>query len=78
MSETGFLYASAHKFVSLIIYSVFLFSNFANARVFDSLLHQIQLPQFGAFSKIFESKIVLNVKDYGAKGDGIEDDTQVR
>ncbi|XP_023761769.1 probable polygalacturonase At1g80170 [Lactuca sativa] len=76
MSETGFLYASAHKFVSLIIYSVFLFSNFANARVFDSLLHQIQLPQFGAFSKIFESKIHLNVKDYGAKGDGIEDDTQ--
>ncbi|KAI3525120.1 hypothetical protein L2E82_02451 [Cichorium intybus] len=74
MTETGSLYASAHKFVGLVIYSIFLFSNFANARGFDSLLHQ--LPQFGTFTNIFRSRIVLNVKDYGAKGDGIEDDTK--
>ncbi|KAL4589118.1 hypothetical protein LXL04_002020 [Taraxacum kok-saghyz] len=74
MSETEILRGSAHKFVGLIIYSVFLFSNFANGRGFDSLLHQ--LPQIGAFSKIFDSKLILNVKDHGAKGDGIVDDTQ--
>ncbi|KAI3716279.1 hypothetical protein L6452_23507 [Arctium lappa] len=75
MSETGSLSSSAHSFVCVIIYWGFLFSNFANARGLDSLLQH--LPQLGAFNNIFESRIVLNVEDYGAKGDGIKDDTKV-
>ncbi|KAJ0530534.1 putative endo-polygalacturonase [Helianthus annuus] len=61
--------------VCVIVYSVFFFSIFADAGGFDSLLQQ--LPELGVFRKIFDSRIELNVMDYGAKGDGIEDDTKV-
>ncbi|KAJ0700783.1 hypothetical protein HanOQP8_Chr10g0372041 [Helianthus annuus] len=66
---------SNQTIVCVIVYSIFLFSNFANAGGFDSLLQQ--LPELGVFRKIFDSRIELNVMDYGAKGDGIEDDTKV-
>ncbi|XP_071689105.1 probable polygalacturonase At1g80170 [Rutidosis leptorrhynchoides] len=63
------------KFVCIIIYSVFLFSISINVQAFDSLLHRSS--QFWGFNNFFESRIVLNVKDYGAVGDGIKDDTKV-
>ncbi|XP_021989146.1 probable polygalacturonase At1g80170 isoform X3 [Helianthus annuus] len=66
---------SNQKNVCVIVYSIFLFSNFADAGGFDSLLQQ--LPELGVFRKIFDSRIELNVMDYGAKGNGIEDDTKV-
>ncbi|KAJ9537754.1 hypothetical protein OSB04_030487 [Centaurea solstitialis] len=71
MSKTHqFLQKSVNFPLSFIcicfIYCGFLFSNFANARGFDSLLKQFS--QLGAFRSILESRIVLNVKDYGAKG----------
>ncbi|KAI7727395.1 hypothetical protein M8C21_009501, partial [Ambrosia artemisiifolia] len=65
---------STHS-LSVIFYSVLFFSNIADARGFDSLLHQLQ--DFRDFKKIFYSTVELNVMDYGAKGDGISDDTKV-
>ncbi|KAK9078270.1 hypothetical protein SSX86_002327 [Deinandra increscens subsp. villosa] len=76
MRETGSSCSSGYKFVYLIIiYSAILFSSFADAGGFDSLVQKLQ--ELGDFRKIFESTVELNVKDYGAKGDGIGDDTKV-
>lgn len=75
MINTGSLSPSDHKFVCIIIYSLLLILNSTNAQAFDFLLRQ--LPQFWGFNNFFQSRIVLNVKDYGAIGDGIEDDTKV-
>nr|XP_043624230.1 probable polygalacturonase At1g80170 [Erigeron canadensis] len=60
--------------VVIIIYSVLLLSSSVNAvSNYNSLVQKIW-----GLSKIFGSRaLVLNVKDYGAVGDGVQDDTQV-
>lgn len=72
MIKTRSLSSSDLKLVWIIL---FIFSSITYAGGFDSLLQQLQ--ELGDFTRIFETKVELNVKDYGAKGDGIGDDTQV-
>ncbi|KAL6996560.1 galacturonan 1,4-alpha-galacturonidase [Sarracenia purpurea var. burkii] len=60
----------------IIIFAIFyisLFSNFKSTEGFDSV---IQLPHSRDSRNQIRSKRVFNVQDYGAKGDGLNDDTQ--
>ncbi|KAK3016695.1 hypothetical protein RJ639_007100 [Escallonia herrerae] len=55
------------------VYSIYFFLNLEKIKGLDPL---IQLPQSGVFSDIPRSRNVFYVNDYGAKGDGLEDDTK--
>ena len=69
-------YASSRSvcIITFMIYSSYLFSNLTSVEGFDSLL---QLPQSVSFRNRTRSRRVLYVNDYGAIGDGLNDDTKV-
>ena len=60
--------------ICTIYFSVYLFSNLTNVQGFDPLL---QLPKYRNSINTITSKRFLSVNDYGAKGDGLTDDTKV-
>lgn len=62
--------------VVVVVFCVvaFLSSEFVSTQGFDSLL---ELPRNGSDKYRPESKWVLSVDDYGARGDAIHDDSQV-
>lgn len=66
---------TASKCIIVLIHMLFLLgsSNTANGEDFDSFL---QLPQSGSTRTRPKSKRVLFVGDFGAKGDGITDDSK--
>ncbi|KAK2974380.1 hypothetical protein RJ640_021236 [Escallonia rubra] len=76
MSQLGSSSVSslATRAIICTVYSVYFFLNLEKIQgLFDPL---IELPPSGVFSNIPRSRNVFYVNDYGAKGDGLEDDTK--
>ncbi|KAL7152524.1 hypothetical protein ABFS83_04G103800 [Erythranthe nasuta] len=61
--------------IILLYISIYLLSNIPNSNGFDPI---IQLPSSGLYEHNFSrSKVVLNIDDFGANGDGITDNTKI-
>ncbi|KAH7865946.1 hypothetical protein Vadar_013439 [Vaccinium darrowii] len=72
-SSSAFSRSTPTQIIVCSIYFFYLFFNFTNVEGFDSLL---RLPQSGASRNRPRSKKVFYVDDFGAKGDGVNDDTK--
>ncbi|PIN10136.1 Polygalacturonase [Handroanthus impetiginosus] len=72
-SSNAFSCCSRHFLLQILYIGINLLLNVTNANGFNPL---IQLPSSGLYGNISET-VVLNIDDFGAKADGINDDTEI-